>query len=404
MTASLLRPSARAQAVSPFHVMRILDRAKTLERQGRDVIHMEVGEPDFPTPEPVIAAARRALEDQALGYTPAAGLPELRGAIAGWYGRRYGLDLDPRRVIVTPGGSGALQLVLAALLEPGDGVLVTDPGYPCNRHLVSIAGGRAIPLPVMADDDFQPTVEAVAARWHHQVRALMVATPANPTGSVLTPATLRALHDLVSARGGGLIVDEIYQGLVYEVEDHTALAGDSDALFVINSFSKFFGMTGWRLGWVVAPPGFVEVLERLAQNLFLAPPTLSQYAALGALDPGTLPLLETRRQEFRRRRDALLAALAPAGFEVPVTPVGAFYVYARLPRGLPTALDVAEVLLEDVGVAITPGLDFGTHATARMVRFAYTLPIERLREGVERIISARCSDIAVSARRTSTSC
>jgi len=385
MTPQPVLPSIRAEGVAPFQVMRILERAKELERAGRDVIHMEVGEPDFATPEPVLKAARRALEAVPMRYTPAAGLPELRAAIAGWYGRRYGLDVDPGRIIVTPGGSGGLQLVLAGLLDPGDGVLVTDPGYPCNRQLVSVVGGEAIAVPVSAADGYCPRASDIEVVWGPRVRALMVATPANPTGSVLSRSQLADLYDFASARGGALIVDEIYQGLVYDAEDHTVLSCGEDGLFVINSFSKYFGMTGWRLGWVVAPASFRDVLDRLAQNLFLAPPTLSQHAALAALAPQTMPVLESRREAFRQRRDALLAALATVGVSVPVVPQGAFYAYARVPDGLEDGASVARQLLEECAVAVTPGTDFGVNGTEHMLRFAYTLAPERLHEGVTRI-------------------
>jgi len=385
MSLASIHAAPRAQAVAPFHVMRILEQARALEQAGRDVIHMEVGEPDFPTPEPVLEAARRALGDRPMRYTPAAGLPELREAIAGWYDRRYGLPIDPRRIIVTPGGSGGLQLALAALLDPGDGVLVTDPGYPCNRHIARIVGAEPVAVPVFSGDGYCPRAGLVESLWSDRVRALMVATPANPTGSVLSPAQLTEFHALATTRGGALIVDEIYQGLVYEAEDCTALACGQDGLFVINSFSKFFGMTGWRLGWIVAPPAFVDVLERLAQNLFLAPPTLSQYAALAALSPDTLPILEARRDTFRQRRDVLLDALRGVGMTVPAKPLGAFYAYVRTPAGFPDGAALAAELLDTAGVALTPGVDFGSHGTQLMLRLAYTVGPGKLREAVTRI-------------------
>jgi len=380
-----IQPAARAAAVAPFHVMRILERAKALECSGRDIIHMEVGEPDFPTPAPVMAAARRALDEQPMGYTPAAGLPQLRRAIAGWYARRFDVDIDPARVIVTPGGSGGLQLVLSALLDPGDGVLVTDPGYPCNRHLVSLAGGTPVLLPLSSQTGYRPSCSAVGDLWSGSVRGLMVSTPANPTGAVISSSELAALYDLAVERAGALVVDEIYQGLVYDAEDHTALRCGTDAVFVVNSFSKYFGMTGWRLGWVVVPPGFVGVLERLAQNLFLAPSTLAQYAALAALEPETEPLLDARRAVFRERRDALVAALSGLGLNLSAVPQGAFYLYAGIPDRLPDAERLVEGLLEATGVAVTPGLDFGTNSTRRMLRLAYALDLERLREAIRRL-------------------
>ncbi|MGB5737475.1 MAG: pyridoxal phosphate-dependent aminotransferase [Thiohalocapsa sp.] len=385
MTVALLQPSERAARVAPFHVMRILERAKVLEAAGRDVIHMEVGEPDFATPEPMLAAARAALAERSMGYTPAAGLPRLRQAIAAYYGRRYDLDLDPERVIVTPGGSGALQLALAALVDIGDKVLTTDPGYPCNRHMVALVGGRPLSVPVSADDGYQLTPAQAEAHWSDAVRAVMLASPANPTGAVVSREAMADLHQLTRARGAALIVDEIYQGLTYDVDDHTALACGDDNVFVVNSFSKYFGMTGWRLGWLVAPERFAATLQRLAQNLYLAPPTPAQYAALAAFEPQTLAMLDQRRDLFRARRDALLGALRAIGFRIPSLPAGAFYLYGEIPAACADAETLAERLLEEAGVAVTPGLDFGSYRADRMIRFAYTTDVDRLLDAAQRI-------------------
>lgn len=365
--------------------MRVLEEARLLEARGQDVIHLEVGEPDFPTPAAILDAAAAALREQPLGYTPAAGLPALRAAIADYYGWRYGLIIDPARVIVTPGGSGALQLALLAILDAGDRVLVSDPGYPCNRHLISLAGGISDPIAVSAADDYQPTVDAVAQAWTPHTRALMLATPANPTGTTLGPERLRALHGLVAERAAALIVDEIYQGLTYAAEDHTALALDSKNLFVVNSFSKYFGMTGWRLGWLIAPSACTEVLVRLAQNLYLAPPTLAQYAAMAALAPALRPELDQRRDRLRARRDLLISALTRLGFELPACPQGAFYLYLRAPAGEPAATVLAARLLRQGGVAVTPGCDFGTNDTGAMLRIAYTQSQDRLQRAVAQI-------------------
>lgn len=380
-----MQPGRRAAAVAPFHVMRVLEEARALEEQGCDLIHLEVGEPDFLTPGAVVTAAGEALASRPLGYTPAAGLPALRQAIAGYYGWRYGLDIDPARVLVTPGGSGALQLALMAILDAGDRVLLTDPGYPCNRHLVSLAGGVPDALPVWPEQDYQPTLAALEQAWTPRTRALMLATPANPTGTTLTPARLGALHDLVASQAGALIVDEIYQGLLYEGEDHSALALNSEHVFVANSFSKYFGMTGWRLGWLVAPQAFTEVLVRLAQNLYLAPPTLAQYAAGVALAPALRPELDRRRDRLRARRDLLIPALTSLGFELPAWPRGAFYLYLRAPADQPTAAALAARLLQQGGVAVTPGCDFGTNETSTMLRIAYTQSRKRLQVAIDRI-------------------
>ena len=385
MIQKLLQPADRAAGVPPFHVMRILARAKELEAAGRDLIHMEVGEPDFATPEPIMAAASEALSVKSMGYTPAAGLPQLRRAIARYYKSRYSVDLDPARVIVTPGSSGALQLALAAVVDVGDRVMTTDPGYPCNRHIVSLTGGNNVSVPVVAERGYRLRVPLVERHWSAGVRAVMLATPANPTGAVASREDVGLLSALTRERNAALIVDEIYQGLTYDVEDHTALSCGDNNTFVVNSFSKYFGMTGWRLGWLVAPSRFVPVVERLAQNLYLAAPTLAQYAALAAFEPATLGLLDRRRDTFRARRDLLLAALREIGFEIPSTPDGAFYIYASIPSGLGDAAQFAEQLLEHADVAVTPGFDFGSRGSDRMVRFAYTADAPKLLEAAGRI-------------------
>jgi aspartate/methionine/tyrosine aminotransferase len=380
-----LQPAARADRVAPFQVMRILERAREREARGHDVIHMEIGEPDFPTPAPVLEAARRALTEQSLGYTPAAGLPRLRQAIARYYARRYGLDLDPERVFVTPGGSGALQLVLSAVIDVGDEVLTPDPGYPCIRHVVALLGGRASMVPAGAEDGFVPGIERLESRWTEQTRALLFATPANPTGAVVSRASVARLAELARERRAALIVDEIYQGLTYGVEDHTALSSGGGDVFVINSFSKYFGMTGWRLGWLVAPRSFCPVLHRLAQNLYLAAPTLPQHAALAALESETLELLDQRRDRLQTRRDLLVAGLRDLGFRVESAPAGAFYVYAGIPDGWDGAETLAEHLLTDADVAVTPGTDFGAWETDRRLRFSYTASRARIDCALNRI-------------------
>jgi aspartate/methionine/tyrosine aminotransferase len=385
MADAMLQPSKRAARVAPFHVMRILERAKALEAAGRDVIHMEVGEPDFATPESVMAAARAALDARSMGYTPAAGLPQLRQAIADYYRRRYDIDLDPERVIVTPGGSGALQLALAAVVDVGDSVLTTDPGYPCNRHMIALIGGCPVSVPVSSDEGYRLTSALAGDHWSDSARAVMLASPANPTGAVLSSEALDDLYRFTRQRGAALIVDEIYQGLTYDIDDHTALACGDDNVFVVNSFSKYFGMTGWRLGWLVAPTRFAATLQRLAQNLYLAAPTPAQYAALAAFEPDTLAELDRRRDLFRERRDVLLDALCAIGFRIPSAPAGAFYLYAEIPAAWDDAAMLAERLLEDAGVAVTPGLDFGTNRAKRMMRFAYAVDVGQLREAVARI-------------------
>ncbi len=374
----------RMSRIQPFFVMDLLARARKLEAAGRSIIHMEVGEPDFDTPQPIIAAGQAALAAGRTHYTPAKGIPALREAIAGHYSTMYGADIAASRVIVTPGSSGALQLVMSVLINPGDSVLMADPGYPCNRHFVELVEGRPQLLPVGPETDYQLTAERVDEAWREGSKAVLVASPANPTGTLLSPNELRELHAVVRRRGGVLIVDEIYQGLVYDASGVTALA-IADDIFVINSFSKFFGMTGWRLGWLVAPESFVDPIDRLAQNIFLSAPTLSQHAALSAFSPQVMDILETRRVEFQQRRDFLLPELRSMGFDIPVTPQGAFYLYAGCRGVTDDSYQFAQTLLEEAGVAVTPGRDFGFHQPETHLRFAYTTNLSKLEEGVDRL-------------------
>ncbi|HRP96921.1 MAG TPA: pyridoxal phosphate-dependent aminotransferase [Rhodocyclaceae bacterium] len=376
--------SRRALDIPPFHVMELLRRARELERQGRDIIHMEVGEPDFPTAAPIIEAATRFVAAGDVHYTPAQGLPELREAIARFYQQRFGADVAPERIVITPGASGALMLALAVTTDPGDEWLLADPGYPCNRQLVRSFEGVARALPVDAAQRFQPTAEAVAAAWSARTRGLMVATPSNPTGTLLAPGEVARLHAAVDARGGTLIVDEIYQGLTYGIESSTALARFDD-IFVVNSFSKYFGMTGWRLGWLVAPTDYVREVEKLAQHFFIAASTPAQHAALAAFTPETLDILEARREAFAERRTTLLPALRELGFTVAAEPQGAFYVYADVAALAEDSEALARRFIEEAGVATTPGLDFGDHLPRRHLRLAYTTSRGRLLEAVDRL-------------------
>jgi len=378
------RIARRMADIEPFHVMALLARARELEAQGRSIVHMEIGEPDFPTPEPVVRAGIRALEQGDLHYTPAPGLPQLREAIAGYYRSRYGVEVPASRILVTTGSSAALMLACAALVDPGDEVLLADPGYPANRHFVRVVEGVPRAVPVNADSGYQLAPAHIEKNWGPRTVAALVASPSNPTGTLVTTERLAAMAEIARAKGGTLIVDEIYHGLVYEGECTTALRLADDVL-VINSFSKYFNMTGWRLGWMVAPESLVPGLDRLAQNLYLAAPTPAQHAALAAFEPETLAILDGRARELKARRDYLVPALRGLGFDIPVMPQGAFYVYAGCGRLTPDSDAFARDLLEQAGVAITPGKDFGSNAPERHVRFAYTSPIGRLQEGVSRI-------------------
>ena len=365
--------------------MEILARANDLERAGRHIVRMEIGEPDFTAPEPVVEAAARAMRDGLTAYTSALGLAELREAIAGFYGQRYGVAVEPGRIAVTAGASGALLLTLATLIDPGDEVLVPDPGYPCYRHFVRAFEGVATALPVASEARFQPTLAQVERAWGPRTKALILGSPSNPTGTLVAPQELARIARFVASRGGVLIADEIYHGLVYTDGMRTALDLPGN-IVVINSFSKYFCMTGWRLGWAVLPESMLRAFEKLAQHFFICPPTLSQRAALAAFLPESIAILEHRRSEFRRRRDYIVPALEGLGFGVPAHPDGAFYVFADCSAFHADAKRFAfDVLLERAGVAATPGNDFGANGTQRFVRFAYTRGMDDLEEGVDRI-------------------
>ena len=379
-----MRIADRMEVIQPFHVMALLARARELEAAGRSIIHMEIGEPDFVTPQPVIDAGISALSAGHTHYTPATGLPALRERIAAFYLDRYGVKVSPGRIVVTPGASAGLQLALALLVNSGDKVMMADPGYPCNRNYVYLLNAEPVGIPVDARSGYQPTPEQVARCWSRDVAALLLATPSNPTGTLLSLQTISRLYDITRSHGGSLIVDEIYHGLTYGVAAETALAV-SDDLIVINSFSKYFGMTGWRLGWMVVPDDSVSGIDKLAQNLFLAAPTMAQHAALAAFSDESIAILETRRQAFLERRDFLLPALRELGFDIPVTPDGAFYLYANCSRFSGDSYAFSKQLLEDAGVAITPGVDFGNNQPQQHVRFAYTTSLENLHEGVRRL-------------------
>lgn len=372
------------EAIAPFEVMEVLDRAQRLEAAGHDVIHLEVGEPDFATPAPIVDAARAAFARVPMGYTAALGLTALREAIAGHYATAFGVDVDPGRIAVTPGSSAALLLAMGVLLDPGDAVLMADPGYPCNRHFATFVGGEAVLIPCGPDTYYQPTAAMLERYWHPRTRAVLLASPSNPTGTVVEPGAMADIAALCRARGATLIVDEIYQGLTYDGAPRTALALDDGAV-VINSFSKYFQMTGWRLGWMVVPPARMRDIEKLAQNLYICAPTPAQHAALAAFAPETIAVLEQRRQVLAARRDALLEGLPATGFQVRARPSGAFYVYCDVSRVTDDSFAFARDLLEACHVALTPGRDFGRNAPERHVRIAYTQDVERLREAIGRI-------------------
>lgn len=376
--------ASRMALIEPFHVMDIQARAQALEAEGRSIIHMEIGQPDFGAPPQVIKAAMDAMKKSSLGYTGALGIEPLRGAIATYLNQRYGTSIAADRVAVTPGASGAFLLLLGILVSPEDEVLMPDPCYPCNRHFVRLMEGKPVLMPVGAETGYQPTLEHVRNAWTDKTRGLILASPSNPTGTLLPHPELRAIADWVSGRGGFVIVDEIYDGLVYGDARESALQLPNENLFVVNSFSKYFCMTGWRLGWAVSPKSAMRDIEKLAQNVFICPPAPSQFAAMAALQPDTINILESRRMEFRRRRDFLVDALKDIGLQINCLPGGAFYVWADCST-FGSSDEFSAQSLESAGVAVTPGLDFGPHGARDHVRFAYTRSLEDLEEGVTRL-------------------
>lgn len=374
----------RMQNIAPFHVMEVLSQAQQMEMQGRDIVHMEVGEPDFVTLPEIIAAGQRALADGRVHYAPALGLMDLRHAIAAYYADACQVNIDVTQIAVTPGASGALQLALGVLLNPGDGVMMTDPGYPCNRHMVAMYGGVVQAVPVSHESAFQLTAELVAAHWQKHTRIVMLVSPSNPAGTLINHDILQQIVELAAERGAVVIVDEVYHGLVYDGIAVTA-AGLGNNVIVINSFSKYFGMTGWRVGWLVSPEPYVAAIERLAQNTFLAASTPAQHAAITALSKSVRPQLDLRRDEFQRRRDYLIPEIINLGFKVPCRPPGAFYVYADCSEFTQDSMEFTRGLLSRSGIALTPGADFGSYQADSHVRFAYTVALKQLKEGVNRL-------------------
>lgn len=376
--------SDRMREIAPFRVMEVVERARQLEAEGRSIVHMEIGQPDFGAPRQVVDSAVRALQTLPLGYTTTPGIPELRDAISAWYTERFGVTVPRERIAVTVGASGAFLAALGALVNPGDEVLMADPCYPCNRHFVRMFEGRARLIPVDARQGYQPSATDIARHWSPSTRGVLIATPSNPTGTSIAQPALQAIRSEVMARGGYLVVDEIYQGLSYTDDAHTALALGDDVI-IINSFSKYFCMTGWRLGWIVTPAALMQQVEKLAQSMFICPPVPAQFGALSCFRQDTLATLEERRREFRRRRDFLVPALKSLGFSIPVTPDGAFYVYADCSPFSTDSSAFSAQLLEIAGVATAPGCDFGDHRASEHIRFAYTRSMEELERGVSRL-------------------
>ncbi len=389
-----MRIARRAERIEPFYVMEVAKAAAALAREvahtERPVVFLNIGEPDFTAPPRVQQAAADCIAQGQTQYTPALGLMPLREAISGWYAQRFGLQVSASRIVVTAGASAALQLACLALIDAGDEILLPDPSYPCNRHFVSAAEGTAVLIPTTAEERFQLSAAKVAAAWGPRTRGVLLASPSNPTGTSIAPAELRRIHEVVSARGGITLIDEIYLGLSHDAAYGQSALAISDEIVSINSFSKYFHMTGWRLGWLVVPEALVGVVERLAQNLFICASTVSQQAALACFEAKSLALYEQRRAEFKARRDFFIPALNALGLSVPVMPDGAFYAWAdcraacaRL--GLKDSGDFAHAALHQAHVAITPGRDFGTAETAHFVRFSTANSMAELRTAIERL-------------------
>ena len=389
-----MKIATRAERIEPFYVMEVAKAAQALAAQvagsAEPMIFLNIGEPDFTAPPLVQQAADRAIREGRTQYTPALGIEPLRQALSDWYQQRFGVDVPARRIVITAGASAALQLVCLSLINAGDEILMPDPSYPCNRHFVSAAEGRAVLLPTTAQERFQLSADKVQAAWSDQTRGVLLASPSNPTGSSIAPQELRRIHEVVKARDGVTIIDEIYLGLSYDEDfGQTALAID-DNIISINSFSKYFNMTGWRLGWAVVPEALVPVVERVAQNLFICASTIAQHAALACFAPESMAEYERRRAEFKARRDYFIPALEALGLPVPVAPDGAFYAWADCSEaarklGVEGSWDFAYAVMERAHLAITPGRDFGSHDTGRFVRFSTANSMEQLQEAIARL-------------------
>jgi aspartate/methionine/tyrosine aminotransferase len=376
-----IRITDRAGSITPFYVMELLEKAKAMEARGISIVHMEVGEPDFPTPRIVKDAAINAIAQDRTFYTHSLGLPELRHRIADYYRDTEGLAVPPERIVITNGTSGAFLLLFSALLERGAIWAVSDPGYPCYRNFGLLLDAQMLPVPVSEESMFE-----VTARHLHSLesspRVLVISNPSNPTGTVYREETLRGLHGFMDGHGGALVVDEIYGGLVYGKQMRTSLA-ISDEIIVVNGFSKTHAMTGWRLGWMVIPDRLVRTVQRIAQNIFISPPSISQYAALHAFEAADE--LARMRESYQERRDFLLPELKRLGFTIPVDPEGAFYIYTAIDRWGIDSMEFAERALVEAQVAVTPGCDFGSYKAGSHIRFSYANSLETLKEGCRRL-------------------
>ena len=378
------RLAARTNDFLTIQVVELFKQAQALQAAGKDIISLGIGEPDFTAPPQVVEALQRAAQAGQSGYSAPAGLMPLREAIARFYHEQFGAVIDPRRVIVTAGASGALTLACAALVNPGAQVLMPDPSYPANSNFVLAAGGQPRLIPSSAEKRFQLSAQDVARHWTEATQGVLVASPSNPTGTSIDHDELSRLLAEVRARHGFAIVDEIYLGLSYEGRPRSALTLDDD-IIVINSFSKYFHMTGWRLGWMIVPEAMVAPVEKIAGSLAICAPTLAQHAALACFTPDALRTFEHRREAFRQRRDYLLPEFERLGLKVPVKPDGAFYIYADISDLASDSAAFSQRLLLEAGIAAVPGLDFGPAHGHHTMRFSYATGLDRLEEAVARL-------------------
>lgn len=368
----------------PFYVMELLQRAKILEAKGREIIHMEIGEPDFPTPASIVNAGVKHLQTGQIKYTGAAGLPELRKKIANYYLQTYKIKIAPERIFITPGASGAFLLALGVSLNSGEEIIMSDPSYPCNNNFVQFFAGKSKFVNVNSSTRYQLSANLINKNWNSNSRGVLIASPSNPTGTLISALELKKSIEQVNELQGSFFSDEIYHGLVYGKKARSALEF-SDDVFVINSFSKYFAMTGWRIGWLIVPEPLINPTEKLAQNIFISTATNSQYAALAALSEENIQELDNRVQAFAERRDFLYKHLLRLGFEIATKPEGAFYIYANCSRFTQDSFQFCKDLLEQEGVAVTPGKDFGKNEANKHIRFAYTASMAKISDGIERI-------------------
>ena len=381
------KPRKALDAVAPFRVMSVMQRAHELELAGRDIVHLEVGEPDFSTAQPIVDAGKAALDAGFTQYTAATGLEALREKISARYSQHHGLTIDPARILITPGASGGLLLLAHLLVAHGDGILITDPAYPCVRNFIRLRDALPQLVPVTREQDYQPDVVTLAAARNEVTRGVWLASPSNPTGTILSRQQLADVSAWTQQENLHLLVDEIYHGMQF-VDEVPSVLEVNDSAFVVNSFSKYFGMTGWRLGWIVVPEAFVGAATTLAQNMYISASALAQYAALAAFEPATVAILEARRDEYRERRDYLAAELTEIGFIVPREIAGAFYVYADCSAFSQDSEDFCRRMLEEHGVAMTPGTDFGEAGAEHSVRLSFTTSLPQLELGVARLRAA----------------